>query len=240
MERLLWAVFALMLLPLGGFCAVLWITTFLKVDVLVRLVASVAACLLVIACVYALILRFFSKLANLRLGWFGERVVADQLDVLKQKGYEIFHDVPCKGSMGSFNLDHVVVGNGIVVVVETKTRRKPKEKGSHKVSYCGQALQWPWGRSTRELDQVVNNAQWLRQEFKKNLNLDVTVYAALTIPGWYVIGGPPQAPVLVESYKRLAGFIEKRFARRMTSVETELASLHLHKLSSNVGYANLE
>ncbi len=54
--------------------------------------------------------RLIERMQKLRLGWFGERAVADQLEELKSKGYEVFHDVPCLGASGRFNLDHVVVG----------------------------------------------------------------------------------------------------------------------------------
>lgn len=56
---------------------------------------------------------------NVRLGLFGERAVADELDKLVGSGYRIFHDVPCLGATGPFNLDHVVVGKGGVAVIET-------------------------------------------------------------------------------------------------------------------------
>jgi hypothetical protein len=44
---------------------------------------------------------------------------------------------------------------------------------------------------------VLSNAAWLKKELKKKLGFDVNVRAALTMPGWYVRGGPPKAPVLV-------------------------------------------
>ncbi|WP_346330955.1 nuclease-related domain-containing protein [Prosthecobacter sp. SYSU 5D2] len=177
---------------------------------------------------------------NHRLGWFGERAVADQLECLKQKGYEVFHDVPCIGGGGPFNLDHVVVGNGVVVVVETKTHRKPKDtKDGHKVTYNGEMLCWPRRTSTRELEQAERTAEWLRKDLKKHLNVDTKVHPALTFPGWFVTGGPPKAPVLVESYTRLAGFITQRFPRQMTEAETDAVMRHLRKQCSDLDYAAL-
>ncbi|TDU70854.1 nuclease-like protein [Prosthecobacter fusiformis] len=185
-------------------------------------------------------LKLTDRILNLRLGWFGERVVADQLETIKSKGYEVFHDVPCIGGSGPFNLDHVVVGQGIVVVVETKTRRKPKNvKDNHKVSYNGDKLCWPWGQSTQELEQVLRNSAWLKKELKTHLNLDVKVRPALTIPGWFVTGGPPQAPVLVVGYKLLPQFILQRFPRELTDAQTELVARHLRKLSSDLDYGAL-
>lgn len=182
-------------------------------------------------------LQLTDKIQNTRLGWFGERVVSDRLEVLKTQGYAVFHDLPCVGSTGSFNLDHVVVGNGRVVVVETKTRRKPKgDPAGHKVSYDGVKLTWPWGTSIDELEQVQLNAEWLQKEFKKQLNFDVKVHAALTMPGWYVSGGPPQSPVLVENPIRLPRFITDRFQAQLSPQQTDLVTRHLERLSTDVSY----
>lgn len=181
-------------------------------------------------------------ITNLKLGLFGERAVADQLEGLKQKGYEVFHDVPCVGGSGPFNLDHVVVGNGVVVVAETKTLRKPKDmRDGHKVNYNGQVLTWPSGAtSTRELEQALRNAEWLRKELKKQVNVEATVHAALTFPGWFVNGGPPQAPVLVVAHKGLPSFIEKRFPPRLSPPETDAVVRHLNRLCTNLDYADVE
>ncbi|HEY1082781.1 MAG TPA: nuclease-related domain-containing protein [Prosthecobacter sp.] len=206
---------------------------------LVLLVVSPVACI-----IYGGVRLYgdLRKITNLRLGLFGERAVADQLEGLKQKGYEVFHDVPCVGGSGPFNLDHVVVGKGVVVVVETKTLRKPKDvKDGHKVTYNGQVLTWPSGAtSTRELEQALRNAEWLRKELKKQANVEATVHAALTFPGWFVNGGPPQAPVLVVSHKSLPNFIEKRFPPHLSPGETDAVVRHLNLLCTNLSYADVE
>ena len=46
------------------------------------------------------------------LGFFGERYVGEWLEPLKAQGWFLFHDVPCAGIAGKFNLDHVAVGPG--------------------------------------------------------------------------------------------------------------------------------
>jgi hypothetical protein len=42
------------------------------------------------------------EIQNSRLGLFGERVVSDELEVLRDDGYVIFHDLQCQGADGSF------------------------------------------------------------------------------------------------------------------------------------------
>jgi Nuclease-related domain len=185
------------------------------------------------------LLRTVDRMRDTRLGLFGERVVADCLEELKEEGYSVFHDVPCKGATGPFNLDHVVVGGGAVTVVETKTYRKraPEGRDDHKVTYDGRCLIWPDRKTTRELDQAEGNARWLKGELKIKLNLDVTVNPALTIPGWYVNGGPPGQAVLVENPKRLTPVIRQRIRGSLTTGQMDLIRRHLRSLTSNVDFA---
>ncbi|MCW0221298.1 MAG: NERD domain-containing protein [Prosthecobacter sp.] len=229
----------LLLLPAAVFIAALHICSFVLEPLAVGILAApVAALMFGMWNIY----YGLGEVMNLKLGLFGERVVADQLEGLKQKGYEVFHDVPCLGGGGRFNLDHVVVGRGVVVVVETKTRRKLKgDKEGHKLSYNGQFLAWPGGKtSTGELEQAQRNAEWLRKELKTHLNVDTVVHPVLTFPGWYVTGGPPQAPVLVTAHKSLPNFIENRFKPRLTEAETDAVARHMNRLCTDLGYADVE
>lgn len=182
------------------------------------------------------LLNTTQSIRNHRLALFGERLTADQLASLSMDGYRVFHDVPCEGGSGMFNLDHVVVGRGTIVVVETKTYRKhPGTNGEdHKVSYDGQKLIFPHKTSTEELEQALRNAEWLRKQLLKRLNIDAPVRAALTFPGWFVTGGPPQAPVLVENVKRLPKFIRERFAASINGVQEDLICRHLGSICETV------
>jgi hypothetical protein len=64
-----------------------------------------------------------SELRNWRFGMRGEQAVAEKLADrgLAAAGYVAFHDVP---GDGKWNVDHVVVGPGGVLVLETKTRAR--------------------------------------------------------------------------------------------------------------------
>lgn len=241
-EGFFWRVGVIIIAPYAAFGVSLWLLSLVIPNGGWGWVALIAVpALLTFGMLLRWMFKFMDGMMNQRLGWFGERAVADQLECLKQKGYHIFHDVPCIGGGGPFNLDHVVVGRGIVVVVETKTLRKPKDvKDGHKVSYNGQVLIWPSGAtSTRELEQAERNADWLRKELKKQLNVETVVHAALTFPGWWVNGAPPHAPVLVVGYKGLAGFIEQRFKPRLTETDTAAVLRLLRKQCSDLDYEAL-
>lgn len=157
------------------------------------LVSGIVSTALGVICVSAIsswrILRKVRQRSNLRLGWFGERYTAERLEKLQQEGYLVFHDVPCDGAQGPFNLDHVVLGPNGVFVVETKTRRKLKgEKGdkNHEVSFDGERLLWPWGADQHGVEQARAEAKWLRHAIRESLGEEVPVAPILALPGWYV------------------------------------------------------
>ncbi|MBE2282124.1 MAG: NERD domain-containing protein [Prosthecobacter sp.] len=232
----------LLVLPVLGLAAPLLLATSWKAaNPAGVLVAAAALPLAAVIFGVKKLLKTTERIRDSRLALYGERLVGDQLMSLTDHGYAVFHDVPCLGGGGRFNLDHVVVGNGAVCVVETKTYRKRAGVNgeAHKVSYDGQKLVWPDGTSTDELEQVMRAAEWLRNDLKKHLNLEVPVRAALTMPGWYVKGGPPQAPVLVENPKRLPHFIRERFQGSLKRDQEDLVRRHLRSLCETVSYEEM-
>lgn len=158
---------------------------------LVLVGVAVAAVLFVVSTVCAIImlLRFLNRRRNDLLGYLGERAVAEHLEALRETGYRIFHDVPCEGRKKNFNIDHVVVGKTGVAAIEVKTRRKKKGRPGfeeHAVTYDGQRLIWPWGEDRCGIDQVVAQADWLREFIKKRTGLAVYPKPILALPGWWV------------------------------------------------------
>lgn len=123
------------------------------------------------------------------LGYFGERVVAEHLEPLKQQGWRIFHDVPATANGSKFNLDHVAVGQQGVFAIETKTRRKGGARpgfDDHKVFFDGRGLVWPWGEDNHGLEQAERNAVWLANTLKDDVGERFHVTPILTLPGWFV------------------------------------------------------
>jgi len=141
----------------------------------------------------ALAVRWF--LARLRersdqyLAYFGERIVAEFLEPLKEGGWHVFHDVPCESGKERFNINHVAVGPGGVFVIETRARRKgvPREgRDDYKVFFDGEQLSWPWGEDQEGIGQTIGNAKWLQHWIDKTTGEKVEVVPVLAFPGWYV------------------------------------------------------
>ncbi len=186
-------------------------------------------------------LELIARYRNERLGLYGERVVADCLEELKYEGLRVFHDVPCLGGGGEFNLDHVVVGHGSVTVIETKTRRKhsPKDGGpDHEVSFDGSAILWPRGPDTQPVQQVLNNARWLEKRIRSELGITTKVSAIIAIPGWFVHPGPEE-PVLVTNGKGATMVVRRQTKGSLSPEEENLIVRHLSGLCRDVDFDSI-
>lgn len=242
-DRFDWDFLMLMVLPVVGLCLPVWMTSSLGLARNAVLLLGGCAALVLAAVIFSIkrTLTTVNEIRDKRLALYGERVVADRLTELTADGFAVFHDVPCLGGGGAFNLDHVVVGRGGVCVVETKTYRKRAGVNGRDcdVSYDGEKLIWPDGTSTHELKQAADNADWLRKELHKKLNFDVPVRAALTMPGWFVDEGPPHPPVRVANPKRLLHFIRERLQGNLTQEQEDLVRRHLRSLCETVSFAEM-
>jgi hypothetical protein len=159
--------------------------------------------------------RIWQRRQNNYLGWYGERYVAEWLEPVKLQGWRVFHDVPFESNGKKFNIDHVVLGLGGVVVIETKCRRKGKARTGRKegeVFFNGQSLDWPWGEDTHGLNQAEWNAKWLSDWIDAELGEQVRVSPVLAIPGWWLENKITQESraCQVVNPKWLPGFFDKR------------------------------
>jgi hypothetical protein len=172
------------------------------------------------------------------LGFFGERYVAEWLDSLKAEGWFIFHDVPCAGATGRFNLDHVAVGPGGLWVVETKTRRKGRARPGfkeHEVVFDGVQIIWPWGEDTDSLKQASDNARWLREWLQKLTGKIFDVGAVLTFPGYCVIERK-LGPVRVANPKALPQVLISRGKAVLGKHDADLIRRQIEEKCRDVEY----
>jgi hypothetical protein len=123
------------------------------------------------------------------LGWFGERIVGEQLQLATVHGWRIFHDLPFVNNGADFNIDHVALGLGGVFLIETKTRRKGNARpgfDDNKVYFDGRDLVWPWGEDNHGLEQAERNALWLTSWIRTEIGEHVHVTPILALPGWWL------------------------------------------------------
>ena len=122
---------------------------------------------------------------NLYLGLDAEMAVGQELNHLMLHGCRVFHDFPAK----NFNIDHVVIGPGGVIAVETKGRAKRDQGGGSadaKVIFNGEYLRFPSWLEKNPVLQARRQAVWLQKWLTSAVGQTVKVRPALALAGWYV------------------------------------------------------
>lgn len=169
-----------------------------------------------------------------RLGFEGERYVAEELNQLMANGFRVFHDVP----FDTYNIDHVLVGPTGVFAVETKTRRKPVSKPRGKrleVTFDGKTLHFPNCYDTDAVEQIVRNKDSLSKWLSSATADHIEAYGILAIPGWWVEENKATA-LLCLNPKRIRGAVLAASRAILTAGQIQRAS---HQLSERCKLAVL-
>ncbi len=162
------------------------------------------------------------EIKRLRLGRDGERAVAERLDILKNQGAAVFHDLIGDG----FNLDHVVLSRQGVFVVETKTYTKPA-KGSASVTFDGKTLLVNGFQLERNpVTQVEGNARCLAQTLRSSTGKEFPIKPVVLFPGWFVKPFPKGSSSWVLDPQALPSFIQHE-PTRINESDLHLAAFHL-------------
>lgn len=178
------------------------------------------------------IVLLWRKRQAYHLGWFGERVVAEKLAPLRFSGWRVFHDVPFVSKGKPFNIDHVVVGEGGLFAIETKTRRMGGGRNGetdNEVCFDGQALHWPRHKNDESgLLQAERNAATLSKWVEEEIGQKVSAMPILVIPGWSlkISGQPGRRSCRVDS----ANWIQNTFKGRRPCIPKPTADLIVHRL----------
>lgn len=187
------------------------------------IVFSLVAAVMVIFAAWR-VYRLRPKLRALRLGIEGEKAVGQFLERLRDRGYQVFHDVVAPG----FNIDHVLIGPAGVFSVETKTWSKPI-RGDARIRLEGDRLLA--GGQERDRDPVVQakaQATWLRTVLAESTGHQYTVFPVVLFPGWFVEPAQGQQAVWLLEPKALPSFLEHDPAR-LSKEDANLAGFHLSR-----------
>ena len=168
--------------------------------------------------------RFFgvkSEVRNRGLGRDGEKAVGQFLEKLRERGYQVFHDVIGQG----FNVDHVLIGPAGVFTVETKTYSKAR--GGSRVVFNGETIRIDDVKPDRDLAiQAKAQASWLRQTLADSTGRQFAVKSVIVFPGWYVENtGPKNKALWVLEPKMLPTFLDHDNLLLSTE-DIHLASYH--------------
>lgn len=126
--------------------------------------------------------RFQPQVRALQLAEEGEKAVGQFLEGLREKGYQVFHDIVTD----DFNVDHVLIGPAGVFTIETKTRSKPM-RGKSEIDFDGETLKV--GGYTPDRDPVVQalaQAAWLKRLLSDITGKAIPVRPVVLFPGWFI------------------------------------------------------
>lgn len=171
------------------------------------------------------ILQLRKRVKALKQGRDGERVVGQFLDGLREDGARIFHDIPGE----NFNLDHVVISQHGIFVVETKTFSKPNPNSQ--ITIAGEHLLVAGRKMDRDaIQQVRAQVSWLTRVLEESTGKRLPIKGAVVFPGWFVEPPPSgsKLDIWVLEPKALPAFIEQQ-PMRLTATDVSLAAYHLSR-----------
>ncbi len=175
--------------------------------------------------IYRLI-QLRKKLNRHRMARDGEMEVGQYLEHLREKGYTIFHDI-----VGDrFNIDHVVISEHGIYVVETKTYSKPA-KGAAEIFFDGESIRIDKGIDASGLIiQAKSQKSWLQDTLKDSTGKNFDVLPVIVFPGWYINSTKTafNNNLWVLNPKALPAFIENK-PKSLSLEDCKLVTFHLSR-----------
>jgi len=170
--------------------------------------------------------KIYNQLKVLKLGRDGEKAVGQYLELLRENGCKIFHDI-----IGhNFNIDHVIICKSGIFTVETKTYSKP-EKGMAKIQYDGEKVTINGHETLKDvITQAKAEAHWLRGQLREMTGKVVPIKPVVVFPGWFIENSAAgyNSEVWVLEPKALSGFLPNS-GMNLTKDEIQLFSYHLSR-----------
>ena len=183
---------------------------------------TLTAIVVTIYCIYK-VKKLLKDVKALKLGRDGEKAVGQYLEILREDGCIVFHDI-----VGDkFNIDHVVISEKGIYCIETKTYSKPKtekptvhyKKGILRIDSIGE--------KNKILNQVQAAATWLTRMLTESTGKEYQIKPVILFPGWWVDA---------DDYKEIWVLEPKGFPKflsnenvRITKEDKKLAAYHLSR-----------
>lgn len=149
-----------------------------------------------------------------------------QLDRLRERGFRVFHYV----KTGKFNIDHLVVGQAGVFVLESRSFAKQANRGPvtdrHRVDYRDGLLTFPKGTASRPLERARSHASWISGLLSRRAGVPVKARPVVVLSGWKITttGEPAVAAVAAE---QLDGYLARAKVQLFSEAELERIVSHL-------------
>lgn len=161
----------------------------------------------------------------MKQGRDGERVVGQFLESLRESGCHVFHDIVGD----SFNVDHVVISNKGIYVIETKTYSKPAS-GNATINYDGQKILVNGKSTYRDIPvQAKAATSYIKKILNDSTGKEYDPFPVVLFPGWFVEGsGNKKGKLWVLEPKAFRKFLDAQ-AVKLSPEDVKLASYHLSR-----------
>ena len=162
-------------------------------------------------------------LEPLQLAADGEKTVGQFLEGLREKEYQVYHDILSDG----FNVDHVLIGPAGIFTVETKTWSKPA-KGKSEIHFDGETLTAGGRKPDRNpVIQAKAQTSWLHRLLAESTGKPLPVRPVILFPGWFIVDSRQNRRDLwVLELKALPAWLENEKVQ-LAPEDINLASFHL-------------
>ncbi|MCH7614068.1 MAG: NERD domain-containing protein [Candidatus Marinimicrobia bacterium] len=163
------------------------------------------------------------KIKKMRLGLEGEKVVGQELEKLRTQGCMVFHDIVGE----NFNIDHVVISDKGIFLIETKTYSKPNLVNP-KVNYKnGKLVIDGLGDMSKIINQVKASSTWLKRTLEESTGKIFLIKPVILFPGWYV-NSPEDSEIWVLEPKQFPYYLSKK-KEIVSREDKKLAAFHLSR-----------
>lgn len=172
-------------------------------------------------CISAVIfVRRRHRIGTWLLGAMGERVVGQILDrEMPPKGYRVYHDIQIRKGRRTMNIDHLILGDNGVFLIEDKTWSKPL-KGQTVVRFDGRRVYRNDVPDERPVKEAFALAKEANAYIKDLSGVSVPVKPVLVFVGWYnQAENRHDSPILVLSEKGLPNFIKNHRPQKIPTVQ---------------------
>jgi len=164
------------------------------------------------------------KTNQLKLARDGEKVVGQHLDHLREHGARVLHDI----IGNNFNVDHVIISEKGIFVVDTKTYKKPI-KGEAIVRVQNSEVYVNNYKVDRNpIRQSKALSKWVKDLLKETTGKDFPVQGVVVYPGWYVEKTSSKEEIWVLNPKALPAFIQNTKSK-IPVEDVRLAYFHLSR-----------
>jgi hypothetical protein len=170
------------------------------------------------------IITSVKKAYKLRMARDGEKIVGEGLQELIRQGAAVFHDVQGE----KFNVDHVVVSQQGIFLIETKTYSKPVKKEAVITHDKSNIYVDGFPVERNPIDQVNALSKWLQELLQKSTGIKFFIKPVILFPGWYTEKVKGGEEIWILNPKALPTFLANE-PIRLKETDVHLIAFHLSR-----------